>query len=295
MSLNPGSAEVLASGPADAMATARPASLTRDTIRNIVRQRSAVIGLTILLLLFLMAVFAPLLAPFNPDISMLDVGEAGKRGAALALLDGLEKAANGDVRVLFTMGIACARMGLYDRAEAAFQMGALSRTGPLGRLASWLERTVYRASTSIVGLSAGMVEWILAVEPDAAKVHMIPNASDLDHFTPGPKDPELEARYGLAGRFVAGYIGAMGVANAPEVIAEAARLLKERGRDDIAIVLAGDECCEGRKSPLLVGDTKRRDVRAAQRVRRAGTRCRPSSSARSAAIPPASASRRACA
>ena len=74
MSLNPGSAEVLASGPADAMATARPASLTRDTIRNIVRQRSAVIGLTILLLLFLMAVFAPLLAPFNPDISMLHVG-----------------------------------------------------------------------------------------------------------------------------------------------------------------------------------------------------------------------------
>ena len=82
MSLNPGSAEVLASGPADAAATARSASLTRDTIRNIIRQRSAVIGLTILLALFLMALFAPLLAPFNPDTSMLDLGEAGKRGAA---------------------------------------------------------------------------------------------------------------------------------------------------------------------------------------------------------------------
>ncbi|MBI4877274.1 MAG: tetratricopeptide repeat protein [Acidobacteria bacterium] len=46
---------------------------------------------------------------------------AGQRGAALALLDDLEKAAGGDARVLFTMGMACARMGLYDRAEAAFQ------------------------------------------------------------------------------------------------------------------------------------------------------------------------------
>ena len=82
MSLNPGSAEVLASGSADAMVTSRSASLTRDTIRNIIRQRSAVIGLIILLALFLIAVFAPLLAPFNPDTSMLDLGEAGKRGAA---------------------------------------------------------------------------------------------------------------------------------------------------------------------------------------------------------------------
>jgi glycosyltransferase involved in cell wall biosynthesis len=132
--------------------------------------------------------------------------------------------------------------------EAAFQMGALSRTGLLGRLASWLERTTYRSSAAIVGLSPGMVDCILQVDPQAAsKVHMIPNAADLDHFTPGPKDPAMEARLGVAGRFVAGYVGAMGVANVPEVIAEAARLLKERGRDDIAIVLAGD----GKRLPAV--------------------------------------------
>ncbi|MDP2995845.1 MAG: tetratricopeptide repeat protein [Bryobacterales bacterium] len=54
---------------------------------------------------------------------------AGQRGAALALLDGLEKTANGDARVLFTMGIACARMGLYDRAEAAFQAVLVKHPG----------------------------------------------------------------------------------------------------------------------------------------------------------------------
>ncbi|MBI3749460.1 MAG: ABC transporter permease, partial [Chloroflexi bacterium] len=82
MSLNPGSAEALAAGPPDTLATQRSASLTRDTIRNIIRQRSALIGLTILIALFLIAIFAPFIAPTNPDTSMLDLGEPGKRGAA---------------------------------------------------------------------------------------------------------------------------------------------------------------------------------------------------------------------
>jgi peptide/nickel transport system permease protein len=81
VSLNPGSAEALAAAPADVLATSRSASLTRDTIRNIVRQRSALIGLSLLIALFLIAIFAPFIAPTNPDTSMLDLGEAGKRGA----------------------------------------------------------------------------------------------------------------------------------------------------------------------------------------------------------------------
>lgn len=124
--------------------------------------------------------------------------------------------------------------------EAAFQMGALDRRSMLGRLAAWLERTTYRSSRAIVGLSPGMVEYILDVDAEPAKVHMIPNAADLDHFSPGPKDPATEARLGLNGRFVVGYVGAIGPSNAPETIVEAARILRDRGRDDIAIVLAGD-------------------------------------------------------
>ena len=80
MTLNPGNVEALTSGSVEAI-PARGASLRRDTLRNIVRQRSAQIGLTILIALFLIAVFAPLIAPFDPVLSMLDVGEAGKRGA----------------------------------------------------------------------------------------------------------------------------------------------------------------------------------------------------------------------
>jgi ABC-type dipeptide/oligopeptide/nickel transport system permease subunit len=59
----------------------KAASLRRDTARNVLRQRSAVIGIIILGTLLAVAIFAPLIAPFDPYVSMLDTGETGiKRG-----------------------------------------------------------------------------------------------------------------------------------------------------------------------------------------------------------------------
>ncbi|MCU1273670.1 MAG: repeat-containing protein, partial [Bryobacterales bacterium] len=45
---------------------------------------------------------------------------AGKHAEALRILDSLRPEVDADERVGFALGIACARMGLYDRAEAAF-------------------------------------------------------------------------------------------------------------------------------------------------------------------------------
>jgi peptide/nickel transport system permease protein len=55
-------------------------SLRRDTIRNILRQRTAVVGLTILTFLMIVAVFAPIIAPYEPNVSMLDLNSPGTRG-----------------------------------------------------------------------------------------------------------------------------------------------------------------------------------------------------------------------
>ncbi len=63
------------------IATGGGASLRRDTMRNVLRQRSAVIGLVMLTGLILMAMFAPLIAPYDPNSSMLVLGEPGKAGA----------------------------------------------------------------------------------------------------------------------------------------------------------------------------------------------------------------------
>lgn len=67
----------------DPLATARPASLWRDTIGNVLRQRSAILGLSILTFLITVAVFAPLIATHGQNDSMLQLREPGaiKRAA----------------------------------------------------------------------------------------------------------------------------------------------------------------------------------------------------------------------
>ena len=131
--------------------------------------------------------------------------------------------------------------------EAAFQMGALSETSVLGRLSKSLERFTYRKADAVVGLSPGMVDCMLAEGTDPAKVFMVPNCADLDLFHPGPKDSAISERLGLEGKFVVGYAGAIGPANAVHVIAQAAALLKQRGRDDIVVLVAGD----GKSTPQV--------------------------------------------
>jgi glycosyltransferase involved in cell wall biosynthesis len=132
--------------------------------------------------------------------------------------------------------------------EAAIQMGALRRGGIPARLAKWLERSAYRAASQVVALSPGMAEGVHAEGVSADRVHVVPNSSDIDLFSPGDKDPRLVAQYGLAGRFVVGYAGAIGPSNALETqLPAAARELAARGQGDVTFLVVGD----GRSLPAL--------------------------------------------
>ena len=55
----------------------KASSLRRDTVRNVLRQRTALIGLSILTFLVAVALFADFIAPYPPNLSMLDTGEVG--------------------------------------------------------------------------------------------------------------------------------------------------------------------------------------------------------------------------
>jgi len=57
----------------------RANSLFRLTLRRVFRQRSAIIGGTILLFLVFVAIFAPVLAPFDPDFVLIGHEEGIKR------------------------------------------------------------------------------------------------------------------------------------------------------------------------------------------------------------------------
>jgi ABC-type dipeptide/oligopeptide/nickel transport system permease subunit len=60
----------------------RRGALWRDTLKGILRQRSAIIGLVVLGFFALVAIFADVIAPFGPDQSMLRLKEEGAKALA---------------------------------------------------------------------------------------------------------------------------------------------------------------------------------------------------------------------
>jgi glycosyltransferase involved in cell wall biosynthesis len=130
--------------------------------------------------------------------------------------------------------------------EALVNVGALRN--PLAiRWLRRMARKIYAEAKHIVALSPGMKEGIVRTGVPAERVTVIPNASDLDLFQPGLDGSAWRNRLGLGDRFAAVYFGAMGLANGLEYVIEAARILAERGRDHIVLVLHGS----GGKRPDL--------------------------------------------
>ena len=64
-----------------ALSTARPGGLWRDTFRAVLRQRSAIVGLIVLVTLASVAVLAPVITPFEPEQVLIDV-EPGVKAQA---------------------------------------------------------------------------------------------------------------------------------------------------------------------------------------------------------------------
>jgi len=123
--------------------------------------------------------------------------------------------------------------------EAPVQMGAL-KSRLLIKVARWLERTIYRNSARIVALSPGMRDGIVAAGVPESEVTVIPNASDLDLFSPSLDGTDYRAKLGLNGQFVCVYFGTMGEANGLSFVLDAATELKRRQVTDVVFVLHGD-------------------------------------------------------
>ena len=66
----------------------RPASLWRDTLGSILRQRSAAVGVVILAFLVLVALFAPVIATHDPNESLLGNGYDRIHSEAIIFLTG---------------------------------------------------------------------------------------------------------------------------------------------------------------------------------------------------------------
>ncbi len=148
-----------------------------------------------------------------------------------------------------TIGLAGLTLGQYFKVPFVFEVRdlwpeALVNVGALKNPLAiwWLERMakkIYAGAKHIVALSPGMKEGIVRAGVPADKVTIIPNASDLDLFSPDIDGSEQREQLGLKDRFAAIYFGAMGLANGLEYVIEAARILAEQCKNNIVLVLLG--------------------------------------------------------
>lgn len=111
---------------------------------------------------------------------------------------------------------------------------------PLLKIIGVMEKRMYRSATHIVTVGQGYTEKLIERNVPAEKISVIMNGVDKKLFYPRQPNEKLLADHGLTGKFVCSYIGTIGMACGLRTALDAAEMLKQRGRDDIAIVLVGD-------------------------------------------------------
>ena len=137
--------------------------------------------------------------------------------------------------------------------DSIVAVGAM-REGPLLRMLRRLEYRLYHRAAKIVSVTHAFKRILVANGVPHGKIAVIRNGVDLAGFVPGPKPVELARRLGLEGKFVAAYVGTIGMAHGLDVLLSAAERLRDRG--DLAFVLVGT----GAEHARLEQEAKRRGL-----------------------------------
>ena len=90
------------------------------------------------------------------------------------------------------------------RAEAARH-----RTLDDDELAARIEAAQFAAADHVAAVSQPLADYVIAHGADPARVHVVPNAVDPQHFHPAVRGGDVRERYGLHGRTVVGFAGRM--------------------------------------------------------------------------------------
>lgn len=124
--------------------------------------------------------------------------------------------------------------------ESIRTVGAMRSSRVLDLLEK-LELFLYRRANAIVAVTHAFRDNLVARGIDGGKIFVVTNGVDTSRFAPREKDPELVAKLGLQGKFVAGYIGTHGMAHALETILNAAcKIRTEAGGDRFRFLFLGD-------------------------------------------------------
>lgn len=126
------------------------------------------------------------------------------------------------ISVPLTVGLAAMWIKMRYKIRYIFEVGDLWPEAPiqLGFINNFvfaqalyaLEKRIYKSAHAVVALSPAIKSAIEKKVP-GKMVHLIPNMADCDFYNPEVKDPTLENQFGVQGKMVVSYMGAIGVAN----------------------------------------------------------------------------------
>ena len=128
--------------------------------------------------------------------------------------------------------------------EFPIQIGAIKNKFII-RYLRGLERRIYKNSEYVIALSPGMQDGVIEAGMPIDKTAMIPNMSKPDKFFPHAPNPHIVKEFGLdLEKFNVAHFGSMGRANGLEYIIEAAKILQERGVEDVCFWFMGSGATE---------------------------------------------------
>lgn len=121
--------------------------------------------------------------------------------------------------------------------ESIVALGQL-RPGPVLRALEAIESFLYRSADGIVALTQAFVDHIRARGVPNDRIELVYNGIDHELFRPRPRDDELLDRNGVGGRFLAAYVGTLGLAHGLRTVLDAAERLAST--PDVLLLLIGD-------------------------------------------------------
>ena len=121
--------------------------------------------------------------------------------------------------------------------ESIKTVGAM-KAGTVLQILEKIELFLYRNSTAVVAVTDAFKRNLISRGIAGDKIEVITNGSNLNLFSPRPKDPKIMAALGLQNKFVIGYIGTHGMAHGLESIVDA--IAKMDGDGEFAFLFIGD-------------------------------------------------------
>lgn len=138
-------------------------------------------------------------------------------------------------------------------------------------LLEWIELFLYRRAAVVVSVTHSFVDNLVSRGIPREKVKVVTNGADMSSFSPRPKDAALLAELNLEDKFVAGYVGTLGMAHGLDTLLDAAKRLATSPKTrDVRLLILGDGAerdhlesrirNEGIDNVLLLGRVPRDEV-----------------------------------